>query len=139
MTMDFPATTMAAGHAPGDTGPRPGDHPPGALQRNARMTAAVGAVPPGVTVDAAGGTGARMAARDTVLLRAGETPPRWAPRAVDGAGQVEFSLTTIRAEKERVMVLLQHGYRSVFSQRGYAVLHRPGTVARAGLSQVAGR
>lgn len=37
------------------------------------------------------------------------------------------------------MVLLQHGYRSVFSQRGYAVLHRAGMVARAGLSRVAGR
>ena len=103
------------------------------------MTAAVGAVPPGVTVEAAGGIGAHMPARDTVVLWAGETPPRWAPWAVADAGQVEFSLTTIRAEKERVMVLLQHGYRSVFSQRGYAVLHRAGTVARAGLSLVAGR
>ena len=57
---------------------------------------------------------------------------------VDDVGQVAFSFTTIKAEKERVAVLLQHGYRSVFNQRGYSVLHRASTVARAGLSR-AGR
>ena len=115
---------------------------PSFYQRNARMTAAaaaVSAVPPGVTVEAAGGIGPHLSARDTVLLWDGENPPRWAPWVVADVGQVAFSFATIKAEKERVAVLLQHGYRSVFNQRGYIVLHRASTVARAGLSRAAGR
>ena len=115
---------------------------PSFYQRNARMTAAaaaVSAVPPGVTVEAAGGIGPDLSARDTVLLWDGENPPRWAPWVVADVGQVEFSFTSTAAEKRRVAVLLQHGYRSVFDQRGYIVLHRVPAVARAGLSQAAGR
>ena len=79
---------------------------------------------PGVTVEAAGGIGPDLSARDTVLLWDGENPPRWAPWVVADVGQVEFSFTSTAAEKRRVAVLLQHGYRSVFDQRGYIVLHR---------------
>ena len=115
---------------------------PSFYQRNARMTAAaaaVSAVPPGVTVEAAGGIGPDLSARDTVLLWDGENPPRWAPWVVADVSQVEFSFTSTAAKKRRVAVLLQHGYRSVFDQRGYIVLHRVPAVARAGLSQAAGR
>ena len=115
---------------------------PSFYQRNARMTAAaaaVSAVPPGVTVEAAGGIGPDLTARDTVLLWDGENPPRWAPWVVADVAQVEFSFASTAAEKRRVAVLLQHGYRSVFDQRGYLVLHRVAAVARAGLSQGAGR
>jgi hypothetical protein len=111
---------------------------PSFYQRDARMTA-VAAVPSGVTVEAAGGVGPELSARDTVLLWDGENPPRWAPWVVADVAHVEFSFTTIKAEKQRVALLRQHGYRSVFEQGGYIVLHRAGPVARAGLSQAAGR
>jgi len=100
---------------------------PSFYKRDAQMTAAaaaVSAVPSGATVEAAAGVGAHLSARDAVLLWDGENPPRWAPWVLADVRQVEFSFTSIRAEKERLALLLRHGYRITFEQRGYFVLHR---------------
>jgi len=100
---------------------------PSFYERNARMTAAaeaVSAVPAGVTVEAAGGIGPHLSARDTVLLWDGENAPRWEPWVVADVGQREFTFASIRAEKQRVALLRRHGYLVTFDRRGYIVLHR---------------
>jgi hypothetical protein len=112
---------------------------PSFYQRNARMTAAAGAVsavPAGVTVEAAGGIGPHLSARDTVLLWDGENAPRWEPWVVADVGQREFTFASIRAEKRRVGLLGRAGYRVVFDRRGYIVLHRSGAGLGAGRAQV---
>ena len=78
----------------------------------------------------------------TTTMAAGRPPGETGPQPVTtvaDVAQVEFSFGSTAAEKQRVAVLRQHGYRSVFDQRGYIVLHRASTVARAGLSRAAGR
>jgi uncharacterized membrane protein len=112
---------------------------PSFYQRNARMTAAAGAVsavPAGVTVEAAGGIGPHLSARDTVLLWDGENAPRWEPWVVADVGQREFTFASIRAEKRRVGLLGRAGYRVVFDRRGYIVLHRSGAGLGAGRAWV---
>jgi uncharacterized membrane protein len=112
--------------------------PPSFYQRNARTTVAaeaVSAVPAGVTVEAAGSIGPHLSARDTVLLWDGENPPRWEPWVVADVGQVEFTFTSIRAEKQRVALLRRHGYLITFDRKGYIVLHRSSVQPGAGPSQ----
>jgi hypothetical protein len=102
---------------------------PSFYQRDARMTAAAGAVsavPAGVTVEAAGSVGPELSARDIVLLWDGEHPPRWSSWVVADTGQREFTFASIRAQQQRVALLRRHGYRITFDQRGYLVLHRAG-------------
>ncbi|MCW2909340.1 MAG: hypothetical protein JWL68_4129 [Actinomycetia bacterium] len=111
---------------------------PSFYHRNARMTAAaaaVSAVPDGVTVEAAGGIGPHLSARDTVLLWDGENAPRWEPWVVADVGQREFTFASIGAEKQRVALLRRHGYLVTFDRKGYIVLHRDSAQPGAGPSQ----
>ena len=114
---------------------------PSFYQRTARMTAAaaaVSAVPAGVTVEAAGGIGPHLSARDTVLLWDGENTPRWEPWVVADVGQREFTFASISAEKQRVALLRRHGYLITFDRRGYIVLHLGSAQPGGGSSQAAG-
>gem|GEM_PF-4615601 len=104
-------------------------------EQNAWMTAAVSAVPSGVTVAAAGGSGRRLSARDTVLLWGGENPPRWEPCAVADVGRREFTFASIRAGRPRASLLRRHGYLVTSDRRGYIVLDRGSGQQGAGPSQ----
>jgi len=101
----------------------------------AAAAAAVSAVPSGVTVAAAGGSGPHLSARDTVLLWGGQNPPRWEPRAVADVGQREFTVASIRAGRPRASLLRRHGYLVTSDRRGYIVLHRRSGQQGAGPSQ----
>jgi hypothetical protein len=93
---------------------------------NARMQAADRAtarVPSGVEVEAADNLGPRLSGRDTVLLLDGT--PRWAPWVVADTEGLDFPFCTPAQQAQDVSFLRAHGYRLVFSDNGYAVLHRP--------------
>ncbi len=93
---------------------------------NARMRAADQAtarVPSGVEVAAAGNLGPRLSGRDTVLLLDGT--PRWAPWVVADTKGLDFPFCTPAQQAQDVSFLRAHGYRLVFSDDGYVVLHRP--------------
>jgi len=112
---------------------------PSFYQRDARIDAAakaVAAVPPGVTVEAAGLIGPHLSARDTVLLWDGENAPRWTPWVVADVAQREFTFPGTAAEKRRVALLERRSYLVVFRQGGYIVLHRASAQAGASALQV---
>ena len=93
---------------------------------NARMQAADQAtarVPSGVEVEAADNLGPRLSGRDTVLLLDGA--PRWAPWVVADTKGLDFPFCTPAQQAQEVSFLRAHGYRLVFSDDGYVVLHRP--------------
>ena len=93
---------------------------------NARMQAADQAtarVPSGVEVEAADNLGPRLSGRDTVLLLDGV--PRWAPWVVADTKGLDFPFCTPAQQARDVSFLRANGYRLVFSDDGYAVLHRP--------------
>ena len=92
---------------------------------NARMQAADQAtarVPSGVEVEAADNLGPRLSGRDTVLLLDGT--PRWAPWVVADTKGLDFPFCTPAQQAQEVSFLRAHGYRLVFSDDGYVVLHR---------------
>ena len=94
---------------------------------NARMQAAdqaIARVPSGVEVEAADNLGPRLSGRDTVLLLDGV--PRWAPWVVADTKGLDFPFCTPAQQAQDVSFLRAHGYRLVFSDDGYVVLHRPG-------------
>ena len=93
---------------------------------NARMHAAdqvTARVPSGVEVEAADNLGPRLSGRDTVLLLDGT--PRWAPWVVTDTRGLDFPFCTPAQQAQQVSFLRAHGYRLVFSDDGYVVLHRP--------------
>jgi uncharacterized membrane protein len=93
---------------------------------NARMRAAGQAtahVPPGTEVEAADNLGPRLSGRDTVLLLDGT--PRWAPWVVADTKGLDFPFCTPAQQAQEVSFLRAHGYRLVFSDDGFVVLHRP--------------
>jgi uncharacterized membrane protein len=93
---------------------------------NARVRAADQAtarVPSGVEVEAANNLGSRLSGRDTVLLLDGM--PRWAPWVVADTKGLDFPFCTPAQQAQDVSFLRAHGYRLVFSDDGYVVLHRP--------------
>jgi uncharacterized membrane protein len=93
---------------------------------NARMRAAAQAiarVPAGVEVEAADNLGPRLSRRDTVLLLDGT--PRWAPWVVADTKGLDFPFCTPAQQAQEVSYLEAHGYRLMFSDDGYVVLHRP--------------
>jgi len=92
--------------------------------RDSAAAAAVAAVPPGVTVEAANYIGPQLTSRDTVLLW--DWTPRWAPWVVADLGRPEFPFAGLRAQRSRVTFLLHNGYREVLARGGYVVLNRPG-------------
>ena len=93
---------------------------------NTRMTAAdraVAHVPSGVEVEAANNIGPHLSGRDTVLLLDGT--PRWAPWVVADTEGLDFPFCTPQQQAQDVAYLTAHGYRQVFADDGYVVLHRP--------------
>jgi uncharacterized membrane protein len=93
---------------------------------NARIQAAdraIARVPSGVEVEAADNLGPRLSGRDTVLLLDGT--PRWAPWVVADTKGLDFPFCTPAQQAQDVSFLRAHGYRLVFSDDGYVVLHRP--------------
>ena len=93
---------------------------------NPRMAAAdraVAHVPSGVEVEAANNIGPHLSGRDTVLLLDGT--PRWAPWVVADTKGLDFPFCTPRQQAQDVAYLTAHGYRQVFADDGYVVLHRP--------------
>ena len=84
--------------------------------------AAVAAVPPGVTVEAANDVGPQLTSRDTVLLW--DWTPRWAPWVVAETGRTVLGFPGRRAQADRVRLLLHNGYHVVLARDGYIVLHR---------------
>ncbi len=93
---------------------------------NARIRAADAAtarVPSGTEVEAANSLGPRLSARDTVLLLDGT--PRWAPWVVADTRGLDFPFCSPAQQAQEVSFLRAHGYRLVFSDDGYVVLHRP--------------
>jgi uncharacterized membrane protein len=93
---------------------------------NARMAAAdqaVARVPSGVEVEAANNVGPHLSGRDTVLLLDGT--PRWAPWVVADTKGLDFPFCTPQQQAQDVAYLKAHGYRQVFADDGYVVLHRP--------------
>ncbi len=90
--------------------------------RDRAAAAAVAAVPPGITVEAANRIGPKLTNRDTVLLW--DWTPRWAPWVVADTGQPTFPFRGLQAQRYRVRRLLHNGYRVVLAADGYVVLHR---------------
>ncbi len=93
---------------------------------NARIRAADAAtarVPSGIEVEAANNLGPRLSGRDTVLLLDGT--PRWAPWVVADTRGLDFPFCSPAQQAQEVSFLRAHGYRLVFSDDGYVVLHRP--------------
>jgi uncharacterized membrane protein len=93
---------------------------------NARIRAADAAtarVPSGTEVEAANSLGPRLSGRDTVLLLDGT--PRWAPWVVADTRGLDFPFCSPAQQAQEVSFLRAHGYRLVFSEDGYVVLHRP--------------
>jgi uncharacterized membrane protein len=93
---------------------------------NARIRAADAAtarVPSGTEVEAANSLGPRLSGRDTVLLLDGT--PRWAPWVVADTRGLDFPFCSPAQQAQEVSFLRAHGYRLVFSDDGYVVLHRP--------------
>jgi uncharacterized membrane protein len=95
--------------------------------RDKAASAAVAAVPPGVTVEAANAIGPQLTSRDTVLLW--DWTPRWAAWVVADTGHQTFPFSGLRAQRQRVYLLIHNGYRVVLARDGYVVLHR-GTAGR---------
>ena len=85
--------------------------------------AAIARVPSGTEVEAANSLGPRLSGRDTVLLLDGT--PRWAPWVVADARGLDFPFCSPAQQAQEVSFLRAHGYRLVFSDDGYVVLHRP--------------
>ncbi len=98
--------------------------------------AADGTVPSGVTVEAVNYLGPQLSGRDTVLLWDGDGgSPLYPPWVVADVRQQVFTFYTLREQKQRVALLLQHGYRIVFQRDGYLVLHQgAGRAASTGSS-----
>ena len=97
--------------------------------RDARMDAAAAAdavVPGGGTVEAVNYLGPQLSGRDTVLLWDGDgETPRFSPWVVADVRRREFTFPSVRAERQRVTLLEQHGYQVAFRRDGYVVLHAP--------------
>ena len=99
----------------------------GFYQQTAGTRAAAAAddhVPSGVVVEAGDNLGPELSGRDTVLLWDGEQPPLGDPWIVASVRHREFTFTSLRSQRARVAVLLRSGYKIVFKDDGYLVLHR---------------
>lgn len=100
---------------------------PSSWQRDAAMraeAAAVAHVPSGVTVEAANPLGPALTGRATVVLW--DQVPRWAPWVVADTTTRRFPFCDVAQQRARITYLTGHGYRIVFADDGYLVLHHPG-------------
>ena len=93
--------------------------------------AAVAAVPPGVTVESVNWLGPHLSGRDTVLLWDGDGgSPLYPPWVVAATGSRQFTFHSVKQQEQRLALLRQHGYKTVFDHGGYIVLHSPSAGTR---------
>jgi uncharacterized membrane protein len=100
---------------------------PSSWRRTTDIAAAadvVGRVPSGVTVEAANDLGPALSDRTTVLLW--DRRPRWTPWVVADVRRPVFPFCGLADQQEQVLNLEDHGYRVVYGNDGYLVLHNPG-------------
>jgi hypothetical protein len=96
---------------------------------NQRMVAeerAIALIPDGVTVQAPNRMGPHLSGRDTVLLWDGNGhTPIFTPWIIAIDNGRNFGWTSAEQEKERVDLLLKHGYVIVAQIRDFIVMHAP--------------
>jgi uncharacterized membrane protein len=96
---------------------------------NQRMVAeerAISLIPDGVTVQAPNRMGPHLSGRDTVLLWDGNGhTPIFTPWIIAIDNGRNFGWTSAQQEKERVDLLLKHGYVIVAQIRDFIVMHAP--------------
>lgn len=85
---------------------------------------AVEKVPDGVRVETVNNVGPHLTHRAAVLLW--DRTPRHAPWVVADVARWQFPFVSLDEQRNRVRYLTAHGYRIVFDQGGYVVLHREG-------------
>jgi uncharacterized membrane protein len=98
--------------------------------------AAVARVPSGVTVEAANTLGPALTGRTTVVLW--DQVPRWAPWVVADTSTRRFPFCDVAQQRARVTFLTAHGYRVVFTDDGFVVLHHPGRLPPLATRQAPG-
>ncbi|MEU5989573.1 DUF2079 domain-containing protein [Spirillospora sp. NPDC047418] len=91
-------------------------------ERARAASAAAARIPDGALVEAANGVGPALTSRARVLLW--DRRPRGAPWAVAYVGRLEFPFGSVAEQRRRVAEMEAAGYRQVFRQDGYIVLHR---------------
>ncbi|HKN97462.1 MAG TPA: DUF2079 domain-containing protein [Pseudonocardiaceae bacterium] len=109
---------------------------PSSWHRDAAMraeAAAVARVPSGVTVEAANTLGPALTGRATVVLW--DQVPRWAPWVVADTTTRRFPFCDVAQQRARVAFLVTHGYRIVFADDGFQVLHHPGPLPPTATAQ----
>jgi uncharacterized membrane protein len=89
---------------------------------------AIRRVPDGAMVEAASSAGPHLTGRTRVLLW--DRAPRGAPWVIADVQRAQFPFCGLEQQRARVAWLEHDGYRQVFEQNGYIVLHRPDAVAR---------
>jgi uncharacterized membrane protein len=102
----------------------------GFYHRDARAKAAAAvlpSVPDGALVEATNTVGPELTGSTRVLLW--DNRPRWAPWVVADTRDWTFPFPSVKAQRDRVSLLLRSGYSVVRRQGGYVVLNRPGSVA----------
>ncbi|HEX3647633.1 MAG TPA: DUF2079 domain-containing protein, partial [Pseudonocardiaceae bacterium] len=98
--------------------------------------AAVARVPSGVTVEAANNLGPALTGRTTVVLW--DQVPRWAPWVVADTTRKRFPFCDVAQQRARITFLTAHGYRIVFTDDGFLVLHHPGPLPPPATEQAPG-
>jgi uncharacterized membrane protein len=91
-------------------------------ERARAASAAAAKIPDGALVEAANGVGPALTSRARVLLW--DERSRGAPWVVAYVGRLEFPFRSVAEQRRRVAALEAAGYRVVFRQDGYLVLHR---------------
>ena len=95
-------------------------------KKNAAADRAISLVPPGVTVQAPNRIGPHLSGRDTVLLWDGDGhTPVFTPWVIASDFGRNFGWTSKEQEKERIDLLLKHGYVIVAQEGEYIVMHAP--------------
>ncbi|MGI5183852.1 DUF2079 domain-containing protein [Dactylosporangium sp. CA-152071] len=92
------------------------------------MEHAAAQVPDGALVETASSLGPRLSSRTQVLLW--DRIPRWAPWVVADVARPQFPFCGLDDQRARVDLLQGSGYRVVFRERDFVVLHNPDAVPR---------
>ena len=92
------------------------------------MEHAAGQVPDGALVETASSLGPHLSGRTRVLLW--DRTPRWAPWVVADVARPQFPFCGLDDQRARVDLLRGSGYRVVFRERDFVVLHNPDAVPR---------
>ena len=95
-------------------------------KKNAAAERAIALVPVGVTVQAPNRVGPHLSGRDTVLLWDGNGhTPIFTPWIIASDFGRNFGWTSKEQEKERIDLLLKHGYVIVAKEGEFIVMHAP--------------